>query len=316
MKISAPIGVAALALGALLASCNNSGSSAFGAPTGANLQLTVRAAHHQDSATAPQVQNQNGPTEIWNVTESAPNQTATDFEVTFAGDVTNDLTSTALPQPYNPFCPPSNSYGCPLGVTYNSGNDTTTVEFSGTLAENIPPSDPCYPCYHFGLFGLYNIQYQGVGGYKPAVAWTYPRKIRPTPWPWHFVAINPPSAGVKKQMPWAYAELYIAVSLNPSGGLVSELWQEVGYVPKGSAQPKFTFDNYGKKKLYVRSSGVILNQPVPTDPACQQLSPPCPEDFDILATLNFAGSPPPGFSGSRFEPLKYPPPHVLKPKKM
>jgi hypothetical protein len=48
----------------------------------------------------------------------------------------------------------------------------------------------------------------------------------------------------------------------------------------------------------------------------RKLVPLCKEDYAILASLNFTGSPPPGFSGSQFVPLQYPPAKVLKPEKL
>lgn len=259
------------------------------------------------SQLVPQVQKGNPPpSEIWNAFEAAPTgtKTPTDFEVTFSGNITGIATDPLI-NIYNPFCPPSNSFGCSPTVSHNYSNNTTTLEYSGTLYQNEAPSSSCYPCYHFGDFGSSNLM-----GIPATTAWTYPSAPA---LPWWFVNVKL-NQHIAKSKNWAYAEVYIDVSLSKGGSPVYGGWQDIGYVPKGSGQPKFTFANYGKMPLYVHSSGIILNQQVPTDPKCRK-DPGCPEDMAILATLNYAGSPPPGYPNSQFIALKYPPPSVLKPQR-
>jgi hypothetical protein len=117
--------------------------------------------------------------------------------------------------------------------------------------------------------------------------------------------------GVALSKDWDYAEVYIDVSLTKGGSLAYGGWQEIGYVPRGSAQPKLQFLNYGTQPLYVHSAGIIINQGIPKGQCLKNIL--CPANMAILASLNFPGSPPPGFPHSKFIPLKYPPPAVLKP---
>lgn len=239
---------------------------------------------------------------------SGPDTSATPsaWVFTYHGNLTKDISSAFMPFAFNPFCPVSYSSGCNPIVTSNPSNNTTTSTLTGFPFDpngKGPISEP--PVIHAG------IAMSGSQNYKTSAALMYGSVAVPS----YFINVNSTKL-VKKSATWAYAEVYVAASLSPSGPQIVNLWQEIGYVPKGSAQPQFTFENYGKKALYVQSSGIILNLPVPTDPACQKLNPLCPDDYKILGVLNFAGSPPPGFSGSQFIPLQYPPPKVLKPKKL
>lgn len=254
------------------------------------------------------------PPDLHNWFASAPlyGPTPTDYEAVYQGDVTSDLTAGNFKHDTNPFCPATVTQGCPVTVTYDYTSRTTTLEFSGTLSPNISPSvspsPSCQqPCYHFGgqSYG------DPLGGAQNAYAeWTFPSSP-PSPAPYINVNITHP---VKRSKTWAYATVYIAASLTPGADPVFGTWDDIGYVPKGSTQPKFTFTNYGKQKLYVQSSGIILNQPVASDPACRKVNPMCAENYEILSTLNYADYPPPGNSGSQFVPLQYPPPKVLNPK--
>jgi|HubBroStandDraft_5_1064220.scaffolds.fasta_scaffold131469_1 hypothetical protein len=252
------------------------------------------------------------PPDLHNWYQSGPTSgpTPDDFEVVYQEYVASDLGAGNFPHDFNPFCPPSVTQGCPVTVTYNPTTNTTTLEFSGTLSENLYSSANCrLPCYHFGGQSSANL----LNGAQNAYAeWTFPKTNAPAPSPYVNVGV---AHGMKQSKAWAYAEVFIAASLKPGTSPVFGSWEDIGYVPKGSTQPKFKFSNYGTQKLYVQSSGIILNAAsVPTDPACRKLNPMCAENLKILATLNFAGSPPPGFSGSKFIPLQYPPPKILKPK--
>jgi hypothetical protein len=246
------------------------------------------------------------PVLMGNTYQSPPPGNPTDYEIVFSGDVANDISRGPYWPIFNPFCPPSNGYGCFVNVTYNPKSNTTVAEYSGTALYLNDPNCAFQPCYHFGILG------NGAQVLKERVEWTYPSNRAVA---WNLVNVNL-AKEIKLSTKWSYATVFVSASLTPSENSVVGSWYEIGYVPKGTTQPKFTFTNYGKQTLYVQSSGIILNQPVPTDPACQQVNPPCAEDLSILQSLNFAGNPPPGYSNSQFVPLQYPPPSVLYPKKM
>ena len=110
---------------------------------------------------------------------------------------------------------------------------------------------------------------------------------------------------------WKYAIVFVSASTKATGTASYGSWWAIGYVPKGKSQPIIQFRNYGTQTLYVKSSGILLNQAVPTDLACLS-NPACPENMAILANENSVSLPPPGTSGSPFSPLAKPP-KVLKP---
>jgi hypothetical protein len=263
------------------------------------------------------------PVEIINQFNRVPaGPTPTNFEIVLKGNLVQALCGPTNPpcldQPvygqFNPFCPPSQGPNNPCypTVTYNSANNTTTVTYSGPgLYQNIPNKPGLY---HFGIFAT---PYTGTGSLKPLSItsyWSYSGQSRiggqssvaqPS------ISINPPPPQGGSSS-WAYAEVFVAAALTPSGPAAYGTWNYVPYNPQGSAQPKLTFTNWGSQPLYVVSSGIVPGLSVPTDPACFT-NPSCPENMSILGILNFAGSPPPGESGSPFVPLTYPPPNVLAP---
>jgi hypothetical protein len=271
---------------------------------------------------SPPAASSTRPAEIYNyfqTTASLPPSypTPNDFEVNFSGDDISEICGTGNPpclqQPlygvYNPFCPPSNGTGNPCypTVTYSPTANITTVEYSGAnLYQNVPnhPGD-----YHFGLFAGFGTQQKQDRLYGCGY-WTFnsaPAIRQP------FVNVNWSPKAIKSTK-WAYAEVYVSVALKPKGPDAAGFWTEIAYVPKGSAQPTLTFTNNGTQTLYVTSSGIVANQAVPQDPSCRK-EPACAEDMAILGNLNFAGSPPPGSSGSPFVALARPPKSVLKPEK-
>jgi hypothetical protein len=201
-------------------------------------------------------------------------------------------------------------------VTYNPTSNTTTVSYSGsTLYDNTGnPGD-----YHFGLFA--NPQDNGqhnLTSLRLACYWSYPSAPNS---PSQCVSINTKDKGKgglgvlhSSSSGSAYAEVYASFALSPGGPAVYGTWNDIPYRPDGSLQPELTFANYGTQPLYPVSSGIILNIAEPTDPLCAT-NPACPEDMTILGTLNFTGSPPPGFPNSQFVPLTQGPPKVLKPIK-
>ncbi len=118
---------------------------------------------------------------------------------------------------------------------------------------------------------------------------------------------------------WKYAIVYVAGTTSPSGGAEYATWNEIAYVPKtapdaSELQPKILFTNYGSQSIYVTSSGIVLDQPVPSDPDCLK-TPACKENLALLGDLQEVNYPPPTYSGSPFIALTNPPPSVLKPRR-
>jgi hypothetical protein len=293
---------------AVLAGCSSGGSSAF-APLAATPINPATAAAQCPSQGYPQ----SGPraSEIINEFATLPtSQQASDFEIVLCGNWTDQIGTQPLYGPYDPFCPPSNgpSNPCYPTVTYNASTNTTTVSFAGpTLYQNIP-SHPGE--YHFGLLSTWYDQ--SLDNMVLAQYWTYASQP-PAAQPIVSVNWSPKTLTCSN---WRYATVYIAVALTKGGSAVTGQWMQTAYCPgKGTKQPVFTFKNYGKQTVYVVSSGVVLNQSVPTNANCFTNDAACAQDMSILSTLNFAGMPPPGSAGSPFVKLQKPPRSVLKPLK-
>jgi hypothetical protein len=270
----------------------------------------------------------NPPAEIFNFFQKFPctygsQGCPTDFEIAFTGNITAFIPSTEpLYGPYNPFCPPTQGPNnpCPPTVTYDTTSNKTIVEFSGaTLYQNTHDCNSFggQPCVHYGLLASQN-QTQGLWGFQETSYWTYGTPLRrkgaqpqtyppPQPAPIISIASKQPVMSSK----WKYAIVFVSASTQATGTASYGSWWAIGYVPKGKAQPIIQFRNYGTQTLYVKSSGILLNQPVPTDLACLS-NPACQENMAILATENSDSLPPPGTSGSPFTPLANPP-KVLKP---
>ncbi len=253
----------------------------------------------------------NGPSEMFNFAVMAP-PGVNGYDVTFGGDWSQEIGSQQLTQQFDPFCAAGDTCTPDVGVA----NGITVLTWYGPqIYENTQWG------YHFGLASAPSGD--AVVGCDPndpnstgtALAqcqldadWIYPSQPH-TESP--FVGISWPHkhAAIKT---WAFAEVYLSVSLKPNGPPAFMIWQDVPYAADGSKQPKLKFTNHGSQKLYVLSSGMIPDQPVPTDPDCVK-NPGCAEDMAILATLNYAGAPPPGYPGSEFIRMTYPPAKVLKP---
>ena len=121
-----------------------------------------------------------------------------------------------------------------------------------------------------------------------------------------------PRISRRQDRAWKYAIVFVSASTKSTGIATYGSWSAIGYVARKGAQPKIKFRNYGSQTLYVKSSGILLAQPVPTDLACLT-NPTCSENVQILSTLNSEGMPPPGTTSWRpGEPLKHPP-TVLQP---
>jgi hypothetical protein len=322
---------------ALLAACR--GTSSDVSPSASNiapnsqthLSRSAGLGTFSDGIDANKKKKRSRPTEIFNQFDTPPatsDPQPTNFEIVLSGNVVNALCGATNPPcldqpvygPYNPFCPPSHNRTNPCypTVTYNPSNNTTTVTYSGaTLNYN----EPGYPgLVHFGLLStpsqpgsLYGIVLNSYFSYPPSLPRHRRRGDSQSTSLEPIVNIEWKS-NVKESAKWAYAEVFIDVSLKPDGTAAYGTWNDVAYVPKGSTQPHLTFTNYGKQALYVVSSGIIPGIAVPSDPECQS-NPACPENMTILGMLNYAGSPPPGSGSSAFIPLTYPPAKVLKPTK-
>jgi hypothetical protein len=296
------------AIGALTACSGNMASTT----PSAGYQLPSRVAPDVATVRPPEIYNYFETTVSLPPSYPQPN----DYEVNFSGDDISQICESGNPPcsqqalygPYDAFCGPSHgpSNPCFPTVTFSPTENVTTVTYSGqNLFQNIP-SQPGK--YHFGLFaGFGDSQQQdrlnGCGYWTFANA---PSVAQP------FVNVNWSPTKLMSTK-WAYAEVYVSVALQAHGPTLAGFWTEIAYVPKGTAQPTLKFTNNGTAPLYVTSSGIVPNQPVPSDPACR-MNPSCAQDMAILANLNFAGSPPPGSSGSPFVPLTRPPKAVLKPQ--
>jgi hypothetical protein len=300
--IRASYALAAVATLAVSTACNASSPGVLSPVASTGAQKVPRAS--------------NVPAEIFNEILTYPcNSSGTstcpiDFEIVFAGNQTADIPSNEPMSVHeNAFCPVSGSSGCDPSVTYNASNNTTTVEYSGsTLYHNRASGKPGV---HFGMMKAQNFQ-TNLKQLQLATYWTYASAPNnPVP----VISINAPQPKSSKN--WKYAIVFVAGSTAKTGGVQYGTWNEIAYVPKATPgsrqqQPKFTFKNYGSQTIYVQSSGVILDQPVPTDPTCLK-TPACTENQKLLAALQEVNYPPPYYSGSPFTALQHPPQKVLKP---
>jgi hypothetical protein len=297
--------IALTAAAGVLSGCS-SGTAGSSALPSAEVPATLLAGS-TDCPSQGSAQSGPRPTEILNEFETLPtSERATDFEIVLCGNWVDQIGQQALWGPYDPFCPPSRgpSDPCIPTVTYDPNTNTTTVSFAGpTLYQNIP-SHPGE--YHFGLLSTY--YGQNIDDMILAQYWTY---ASGPPIQQPIVSVNwLPKVRTCKD--WKYATVFIAVGKKKGGAAVEGQWIEKAYCPKGTAQPVFTFQNFGTQNLYVVSSGGIFNQAPPNNQSCFTTDPTCPEDMAILATLNFAGLPPPGYGSSPFVKLAKPPPPTLK----
>jgi hypothetical protein len=261
----------------------------------------------------------NRPAEIFNQILPYPQPCAngtgpcpTDFEVTFKGNLTADIPSNEpLNVHENAFCNPSGSGTCAPTVTYNASSNTTTLEWSGPVLYQNRASGA--PGVHFGLMAGQNFK-TNLKYLEASSMWTY-ASAPPANQP--IVSINSKQPMASKG--WKYAIVYVAGTTSRGGGAEYATWNEIAYVPKtgpdaSELQPKILFANYGSQPIYVTSSGIVLDQPVPTDPECLK-TPACKENLVLLGDLQEVNYPPPTYSGSPFIALTNPPPSVLKPRR-
>jgi hypothetical protein len=231
------------------------------------------------------------------------------FEVVWNGNLAAQIpASQPLPWILNPFCNPGPpSGGCNPAVQYFPAEGVTIVKYGpGTL---YPPNSGDSGCcghptqYHFGLMS------SGVTGCFTSYAWWSFPSGPPQYVPW--VTINPQSCP-QTQGKYQYATLYYEGSFSPKGPSTAGWWEDIGYIPNGSGQPKFTFSNYTIQPIYLSNTGIVLNQPVPTAAACRK-NPACKPNQALIRKLNWQGMPPPEAPHSPFQPLQAPPPAVLDP---
>lgn len=309
LSFRAAYAAAALAIGVLLSGCGNSSSNAVGS----SLTPTSRSV----SAVIPDKRAPQSPAEIWNGWVSPPNPSGpppTDFEIILTGNVTN-----AIPNPpepgygvYDPFCPTSQRCNN-IKVSYNPTSNLTTVAFTGsTLYQNIPGYAPLV---HFGLLN-------GPGGhavecFTRTAEWTF-ASAPPQPVP--IVNFNPSrcrhhgSDDAKGNT--VYATVYVEMSFSPitptqpatAGG-----WYDIPYAELASGkQPKFAATNGGSQTIYTANAGIVLNEPLPSDPTCKKTL-DCKGNIADLELLNFNDMPPPGSPSSPFITMEYPPPSQIPP---
>jgi hypothetical protein len=293
---------------AVLAGCGAAGSSL---PAGPRTPFSNGSPLGTQCPTLGPSQSETRASEIINEFVALPtSQQASDFEIVLCGNWTDQIGTQPLYGPYDPFCPPSRgpSNPCYPTVTYDASTNTTTVSFAGSaLYQNIPNHPGLY---HFGLLSTWYDE--SLDNMILAQYWTYASQS-PASQPIVSVNWSPKTLGCAN---WKYATVYVAVALAKGGSAVTGQWMQTAYCPsKGKKQPIFSFENYGAQTLYVVSSGVLLNQPVPANPNCYTNDAACPQDMSILSVLNFAGMPPPGNAGSPFVKLQKPPPSILKPIK-
>jgi hypothetical protein len=257
------------------------------------------------------------PPEVWNgfVTPPTSGPSPIDFEIIFAGNVTNDIPNP--PEPgygvYDPFCPPSQTCNN-INVFYTASTNTTTVEFSGPqLYQNIQNHGNEV---HFGLLN-------GPGGtrvkcFKWYTEWTFasgPPQQTPV-----LNVCNPKKVRTQAAASsgTVFATVFVETSFSPitsTNPATSGTWIDIPYTSLGSnGQPVLKFGNATKQTIYTANAGIVLNQQYPTDPNCIK-SLDCSENISNLELLNYQGMPPPGSPSSPFIKMQHPPPSKIPPGK-
>jgi PEP-CTERM motif len=202
------------------------------------------------------------------------------FLITYSGNQTANIpTQNASDQSSDPFVSPN-----PIQVSYNAGNNTTTVDYSGATAppvnpNNVPPGNGAVA--HFGLDngveGAGNLQPVSEEWLNMSTSYTFSLPVIemiPT-------YIPPPSPTL------VYMTIYDQYT---SGGQTSGGWFEVPINPSGPL-PGVTIVNPNSTPLTLGDLGYMIT---PTEIPLDQ--------------LNFGLEPPVGQPGSNFMPLPVPPP--------
>ena len=196
----------------------------------------------------------------------------------------------------DPYCNPSPSGNtCPVQVSYNPATNDTTFIYSGTTL------------YDNGGTGLQHFGYAINGSHyavKPVTSyWTYVEGSQQ-----HTIGV--PLANIVCACKFTKNSLVAIVFYRATfvkGSLPVESWNIVSYVPNGGQQPKVQFANYEGQPMEVSDTGIVLG-----------IKPPTTLEgwATLVSMMNATNMPPPGVSGSPFEPLLKPPPKILKPKQI
>lgn len=306
-------GLAAFALGVLLAGCNTAGTSTA---VGSSMNGA------QPSTVSPMKKTKDYyyPPELWNgfVTPPTSGPSPIDFDIVFTGNVLSDFPSPLQPGygVYDPFCPPSQT--CTNeSVSYSASTNTTTFSFNA-----IPPYYKLYANIgsshgdevHFGILN-------GPGGtsvkcLKWYTEWTFasaPAQQTPV-----LNICNPKKVKTKAAAaePTVFATVFVAESFSPitaSQPATAGTWIDVPYTQYSGSQtkqPKFEFTNPTSQTIYTANPGIVLDESYPTDSEClKDLY--CDENIADLELLNYSGMPPPGYAGSPFTKMEYPPPSKI-----
>jgi hypothetical protein len=196
----------------------------------------------------------------------------------------------------DPYCNPSPSGNtCPVQVSYNPSTNETTFVYSGTTL------------YDNGGTGMQHFGYAINGSHyavRPVASyWTYVQGSQQ-----HTVGV--PLAYVACSCKFTKNSLVAIVFYSAAfvkGSLPVQSWNIVSYVPNGREQPKVQFANYEGQPMEVSDTGIVLG-----------IKPPTTLEgwATLVSMMNATNMPPPGASGSPFQPLLKPPPKVLKPKQI
>jgi hypothetical protein len=196
----------------------------------------------------------------------------------------------------DPFCDPSPSGNtCPVQVSYNFHTNQTTFVFSGSALYG----NAGQAAYHFA-FDITQGHYVAV---PQSAYWTYMSgSVQYT--------ASTPLANVACVCKYTKASLVAIVfykAVYVKGTIAVGSWNIVSYIPNGPQQPKIKFTNFTAQPMEVSDTGIVLGIKPPTTPEGWHT---------LISMMNATNMPPPGASGSPFEPLLKPPPKVLKPEKL
>ena len=259
------------------------------------------------------------PVEIVNYWANNPAGTPTDIDLVFNGNVTTALAqSLPLFGIYDAFCPAGNG-PCTTGstsTTFNPTSNTTTFTLSGT---NGLSNNSYYTTQsHFAvLYGEENIP--SLPCPNAAAEWSF-ASSPPQPVAWasmNYDGCVPPMSSQHRPIPfnphlynWV---TYLETSFKPidsDSPATSGQWFAIATSSK--EQPKLTFVNAGAVPIYTANSGIAFAGSATDSPDCYQVS-TCPENLNLLATLNYTVYPPPYMKGTKFTKMKYPPAKVIPP---
>jgi hypothetical protein len=198
----------------------------------------------------------------------------------------------------DPFCNPSPTGNqCPVSAYFNPTANTTTIVYSGST---IYPNSGTAGAYHFGyaMNGAHFVVVP-VSGYWSVVAGSHQSTVG-SPFLSEFCDCKPTKNG-------GIAIVFYQATFVKTRQVIMS-WNIMS-TPDATArqQPKIHFVNYGNQAVEVESTGIIVGIKPPTD-------------FDgwqtLTSMMNVTNMAPPGTAGSPFQPLRFPPPKILKPTKL